>query len=342
MMDKKVIAIDGMGGDYAPVAVFEGIALGGFNDCHFLIYGDQKKLDACAQKLPSSVSFEIRHADMAVTSEMDISALRSARKSGLGLAIQAVRDGEAQAVISSGNTGLYFALAKIILKTMDGIDRPALATVLPGKKHDSICLDLGANADCKARNLMDFAVLGEALARCVFHKDDVSIGLLNIGSEDYKGNALVKESAKIFKQAFPNYIGFVEGDGICAGDADVIVTDGFTGNVALKSIEGAAKFMGSELKSALKSSWISMVGACLAKSGLAKLKKRMDPRLYNGAIFAGLNGVVVKSHGNSDGVGFCNAVNFTINTLKQNMNQQVRDQLEKIKHHYEFIEENNQ
>lgn len=334
---RKVIAVDGMGGDYAPSAVFEGLALEHFSDCHFIVYGDRNVMEPYVQKLPSWLSYEVRHADVAVTSDMDVSALRSAKNSGMGLAIQTVKSGEAQAVVSSGNTGMYFALAKILLKTMEGVERPALATVIPGKKGNTVCLDLGANADCSVRNLLDFAVLGEALAKCCFHKDEVSLSLLNIGSEDYKGNALVKETAKILKEAFPNYIGFSEGDDICNGTTDVIVTDGFTGNVALKSIEGTAKFIVSELRTALKSNVISLLGACLARSAILKLKEKMDPRLYNGAIFAGLNGVVVKSHGNSDAIGFHNALKFTVNTLNQRMTQRVREQLEKIKHHYDSV-----
>lgn len=337
MSERKIIAVDGMGGDNAPTAVFDGLALERFDDCHFVVYGDQGVMEPFAKKMPSWLSYELRHADYCVTSDMDITALRTAKNSGMGLAIKTVRDGEAQAVISSGNTGLYFALAKILIKTMEGIDRPALATVMPGRNHDSVCLDLGANAECSVRNLLDFAVLGEALARCCFHKDDVELALLNIGSEDYKGNTLVRETAKILSRAFPNYVGFVEGNDICDGSVDVVVTDGFTGNVALKSMEGAARFIGSELKKALKNNLLSMFGAYLAKSALHKLKKRMDPRQYNGAIFAGLNGVVVKSHGNSDAFGFRNAVKFTINTLDRNMNQRVKEQLEKIKHHYDSI-----
>lgn len=337
MLERKVVAVDGMGGDNAPVAVFEGLALNRFDNCHFIIYGDRNVMEPHAKKLPSWVSYELRHADLCVTSEMDISALRSAKNSGMGLAISAVKDKEADAVVSSGNTGLYFALAKILVRAMEGIERPALATVLPGKKSNSVCLDLGANAECSVRNLLDFAVLGEALARCCFHKEDVSLALLNIGSEAYKGNTLVKETSKILLEAFPNYFGFVEGNDICAGTVDVVVTDGFTGNVALKAIEGTAKFIGSELKQALKSNLLSMLGACLSKSALCKLKNKMDPRLHNGAIFAGLNGVVVKSHGNSDAVGFHNAVKFTVNALEQKMNQRVKEQLEKIGHHYDSI-----
>ena len=336
-MDQKVIAIDGMGGDNGPDAVFAALALEKFDGCHFLIFGDRNVLDSYRADIPTWVSYEIRHADTTVTSDMDVASLRTARKSGMAQAIEAVRDGEAQAVVSSGNTGLYFALAKIILHTIEGIDRPALATVLPGQVSNTVCLDLGANAECNVRNMLDFGVLGEALARCVFHKDNISVSLLNIGSEDYKGNTLVKESAKIFREAFTNYRGFVEGDGICKGECDVIVTDGFTGNVALKSIEGAAKIVAYELKKALMSSWVSKLGALLARNSMMELKKRVDPRLHNGAIFAGLNGIAVKSHGNSDGIGFHNALKFTINTLDQDLLQRIKIQLEKIQHHYNSI-----
>lgn len=335
MLKRKIIAIDCMGGDNAPSCVFEALSVVDFQDCHFIIFGDRNQTSKFS--LPSYVSHEFRHVDLNVTSDMDVSVLRTMTKSGMGQAIQAVKSGEAQAVVSSGNTGIYFALAKVFLNTMDGINRPALATVIPGKNGPTICLDLGANAECSVKNLFDFAVLGEALAHAVLQKANVSLALLNIGSEDYKGNALVKEASKYLRQAFPNYIGFCEGDSICNGSVDVIITDGFTGNVALKSIEGAAKFIVSEFKAALKSNFISMLGAVLAKSAIGRMKIRMDPRLHNGALFAGLNGIVVKSHGNSDKIGFANAIKFAMRMIDQNMLQQIRDQLEKLKPHYDAI-----
>ena len=333
-VDCKVIAIDGMGGDNAPESVFKGLARVKASDVHFIIFGDKNLLSKYENLLPKDFPYEIRHTSEVITADMEVmTALRTGKKSGMGLAVQAVKNKEAMAVVSSGNTGLYMALAKIILGTMDGIDRPAIASVLPAKNHPTVCLDLGANAECDEKNLVDFAILGEAVARSAFNKQDVKIALLNIGSEDAKGSRLVKKTAEILKTVCKSYVGFVEGDDICKGEVDVIVTDGFTGNVALKTIEGTAKFIASELKSSLMRSFFAKLGILFCLPALNKLKKRMDPRLYNGAIIVGLNGVVVKSHGNSDEIGFANAVEFTINLLKNNMFDKIREQLDQSELH---------
>ncbi|MDR2781121.1 MAG: phosphate acyltransferase PlsX [Holosporaceae bacterium] len=332
---KKIIAIDGMGGDNAPEAVFEGLSRFCASGFHFIVFGNDVVLKKYASSLPCGTSYEIRHTDIAVTAEMDVmSSLRLGKDSSMGLAIRAVRDGEASAVVSSGNTGLYMALAKIILKTIDGINRPAIASTIPGKKGKTVCLDLGANSECTVKNLVDFAIMGEALARSIFDKNEVRIALLNIGTENAKGSRLVKKTAEILKKLFENYVGFVEGNDLCKGNVDVIVTDGFTGNVALKTIEGTAKYIVSELKDVLSGSMLSKVGSLMAASSLRTLKNKLDPRLYNGAILLGLNGVVVKSHGNSDDVSFANAVKFTIDILKNNIFDRIQEQLEKSKIHY--------
>jgi glycerol-3-phosphate acyltransferase PlsX len=239
-----------------------------------------------------------------------------------------VQSGESLAVVSSGNTGLYMALAKIILKTVEGIDRPAIASVIPWKNGRTMCLDLGANVECNVKNMVDFAILGEALARSVFNKNDVKIALLNIGTESIKGNHLVKKTSEILKKIFDNYVGFVEGDDFGKGDVDVVVTDGFTGNVTLKTMEGTAKYIVSEMKEAFDGCLLSRLGALLATSALSKLKVKLDPRLHNGAILVGLNGVVVKSHGNSDDVGFANAVKFTMNILRTDMFDRIREHID--------------
>ncbi|MDR2107607.1 MAG: phosphate acyltransferase PlsX [Holosporaceae bacterium] len=342
MAVSEVIAVDGMGGDNAPAAVFGGLAKFAGTDLHFIVFGDEKILKKYVSLLPRGVSFEIRHTDAVVTSEMDVlSSLRSEKESCMGMAIGAVKSGEADAVISSGNTGLYMALAKIILKTVEGIDRPAIASIIPGKNGRTICLDLGANSECSVKNLVDFAITGEALARSVFGKKEVKLALLNIGTEESKGSRLVKKTSAILKKMFDNYVGFVEGNDFGKGDVDVIITDGFTGNVALKTIEGTAKYIGSELKDALSGSFLAGIGALLARSSLDSLKKKLDPRLYNGAILVGLNGVVVKSHGNSDEIGFSNAVGFTADILRNNIFDRIREQLEKSKIHCasEYCEE---
>ncbi|MBO6055812.1 MAG: phosphate acyltransferase PlsX [Alphaproteobacteria bacterium] len=333
---RQIIAIDGMGGDNAPEAVLKGVSQFKGTDSHFLIFGDSETLRKYEQDFLEGVSYEIRHADAVITSDMDVmSSLRTGKNTSMGMAIQAVQSGEASAVISAGNTGLYMALSKIILRTIEGIERPAIGTVIPGKKANTVCLDLGANAECSVKNMVNFAIMGEALARSVFEKEDVSVALLNIGSEECKGNKLVKQTSEILRKLFDNYIGFVEGDDINKGIVDVIVTDGFTGNVFLKTMEGTAKFIVSELKEALAGSFLSKIGALLALPSLSKLKKKLDPRLYNGAVLLGLNGVVVKSHGGTDDVGFANAVRFTTNVLKRNIFDRIRDQLEKSKLHYE-------
>lgn len=339
MSDRKVIAIDGMGGDHAPEAILKGLGQFSCSDVHFLIYGDSSVLAKYEKYLKNGVSYEFRHADSAITADMDVmSLLKVGKNSSMGLAVQAVKSGEAMAVVSAGNTGLYMALSKIILKTIDGVDRPAIASILPRRGGKTVCLDLGANAECSVRNLTDFAILGEALARVVFGKEDVSIALLNIGSENAKGNRLVKQTSEVLAKVFPNYVGFVEGNDITTGNVDVIVADGFTGNVFLKTIEGTAKYIASEMKDALTGSFLSKLGALLLLPALSKLKKKMDPRLYNGAILLGLNGVAVKSHGGTDAVGFANAVKFTLNVLNDNMFDRINEQLAKCKHHFEVEE----
>ena len=333
----RVIAIDGMGGDNAPEAVLKGLSQFKGSDFRFLIFGDSGILRKYENDFLEGVSYEIRHADAIITADMDVmSSLRTGRDSSMGMAIQAVKSGEASAVVSAGNTGLYMALSKVILKTIEGIDRPAIGTIIPGKKANTVCLDLGANAECSTKNLVDFAIMGEALARSVFEKENISVALLNIGSEECKGNKLVKQTSEILRKLFDNYVGFVEGDDINKGIVDVIVTDGFTGNVFLKTMEGTAKFIVSELKESLEGSFLSKIGALLALPSLSKLKKKLDPRLYNGAVLLGLNGVVVKSHGGTDDVGFANAVKFTMNVLRRNIFDRIRDQLEKSELHQEI------
>ena len=326
----RVIAIDGMGGDFAPASVMKGIARFQSSGHHFIIFGQADRLAEYQSLIPPSVSYEIRHADDVVTTEMGVlKAIRVGKSSSMGSAIQAVKSGEAAAVISSGNTGAYMALSKVMLKTIDGIDRPAITSILPGKDGRSVCLDLGANAECTVKNLVDFAILGEALAASAFNRNDISIGLMNIGSEEIKGSNLVKNTSEILRKLFDNYVGFVEGNDLCNGAVDVIIMDGFTGNVALKAVEGAAKYIVHALKEALASSVMSKAGAVLASGSLRDLRNKMDPRLHNGAVLAGLNGVVVKSHGNSDEIGFENAIKFTSHILNKNIFARIQERIDR-------------
>ena len=312
--DRLVIALDAMGGDRAPEVVIGGaeIARERFPNISFLMFGDQQRLEPLVQAYPKLTSVtEYRHTTQVVSGEDKPSvALRSARESSMRLAINSVRDGEASCVVSAGNTGALMAIAKFVLKMLPGIDRPAITTYYPTMRGESCMLDLGANVQCDADNLVQFAVMGEVFARTVLGIDKPTIGLLNVGVEALKGRDEVREAAAILNEtSLPiEFMGFVEGDDIPAGTVDVIVTDGFTGNVALKTAEGIVRLYAESLREAFRADFISKLGYLLAKRQIEKLRERIDPRQYNGAMLLGLNGIVVKSHGGTDALGFANAI----------------------------------
>ena len=325
-----------MGGDNAPDMVVEGVnmALRQESDLSFLLYGDETKLIPLLDRYPAvrAVS-EVRHTDDVVTNEEKPGqALRGRRQSSMRLAINAVGDGEAAGVISAGNTGALMAMAKFVLKTLPGIDRPAIATYFPTQRGESVMLDLGANVDCDADNLVQFAVMGEVFARNVLNLEQPSVGILNVGAEDLKGNDAVKKAAQWLQSSdLPiKFHGFVEGDDIGAGTVDVIVTDGFTGNIALKTAEGTAKLFGAFLKEALLSSLVSKMGAVLARPALERFKTRVDPRRYNGAMFLGLNGICVKSHGGTDALGFANAIGVAVEMIRDGLNESIKKDFERF------------
>jgi glycerol-3-phosphate acyltransferase PlsX len=247
------------------------------------------------------------------------SALRTGRNSSMRLAINAVQDGRALGVVSAGNTGALMAMAKFVMKTLPGIDRPAIATYFPTLRGESVMLDLGANVHCDAGNLVDFAVLGNAFARTILNIPEPTYGLLNVGSEDIKGHEALHEASAILKNAaLPGrFVGFIEGDDIGRGTVDVFVTDGFTGNIALKTAEGTAKLINELVRRTFRSSIVAGLGYLLARPALRKLRKRVDPRRYNGAVFLGLNGIAVKSHGGTDAYGFANAIGVAVDMVKQ-------------------------
>jgi glycerol-3-phosphate acyltransferase PlsX len=249
------------------------------------------------------------------------------------LAIDAVQEGEASCVVSAGNTGALMAIAKYVLKTLPGIDRPAIATFFPTLRGECCMLDLGANVQCDANNLVQFAVMGEVFARTVLGFEQPTIGLLNIGVEDLKGNEEVREAAAILRDSdLPiAFRGFVEGDDIGAGTVDVVVTDGFTGNVALKTAEGTINFYTKMLKQAFLSSLIARIGYFLARGAINNLRNKMDPRRYNGAMLLGLNGIVVKSHGGTDAVGFANAIGVAADMVVHGFQDKIRDDFERLK-----------
>lgn len=315
------IALDAMGGDRAPEMVIRGARIAGqrFPQARFLFFGDQRKLRPLIDRLPKLRKISaVHHTDQVVRADEKPSAtLRTGRGSSMRLAIDAVRDGLAAGVVSAGNTGALMAMAKFVLKTLPGIDRPAIASFFPTLRGESVMLDLGANVQCDANNLVQFAVMGEVFARTVLGVVNPTIGILNVGSEDLKGHEAVREASAILRATnLPGqFYGFVEGDDIAKGTVDVVVTDGFTGNIALKSIEGTAKLYAEFLRESFKSSPLARLGYLLARPALGTLRARTDPRRYNGAIFLGLNGVAVKSHGGTDSFGFANAIGVAVDLV---------------------------
>jgi len=304
-----------MGGDHGPSVVIPAaaIALIRHPEMRFILVGDAARIEPELAAHPAlAAKAEIIHTDVAVAMDAKPSqALRKGRwKSSMWLSLEAVRDGRADAAVSAGNTGALVAMAKFCLKTIHGVDRPAIAAIWPTIESECIVLDVGANVGADARQLVEFALMGAAMARALFGIDKPSVGLLNIGVEEVKGVDEIKKAAAVLKEApLPiRYHGFVEGDDIGRGAVDVVVTDGFTGNIALKTAEGTAKQIGEYLRAAMGRSFLARIGAVLAQGAFRALKEKMDPRQLNGGIFLGLNGIVVKSHGGTDATGFASAI----------------------------------
>jgi len=305
-----------MGGDVGASVVIPGaaISLTRHPDTEFLLYGDSAKIEAQLNQHPTlKAASRVIHTDVTISMDDKPSqALRRGRKtSSMWLAIDAVKRGEADAAVSAGNTGALMAMARFNLKMMEGIDRPAIAAVWPTLRGESIVLDIGASIGGDAKHLATLAVLGSAMARVLFDLERPSVGLLNIGTEEIKGVDAVREAAELLRALdLPHlaFIGFVEGDGIGKGAADVIVTEGFTGNIALKAAEGTARQMGEYLRSAMSRTWRSRIGYLFARDAFQALRDKMDPRKLNGGVFLGLTGIVIKSHGGTDAEGFASAV----------------------------------
>ncbi len=333
MPEQVCISLDAMGGDHAPEMVLAGaeIALKRLPHLKFLMFGDEAKLKPLLAKYPTleAVS-DIRHASQEVMMEDKPSvALRQRRDSSMRLAINAVKEGDAQGVVSAGNTGALMAMAKFVLKTVRGIDRPAIATYMPTQRGETVMLDLGANIECDEHNLVQFALMGEVFTRILFGLEKPSVGLLNVGIEELKGNESVKKAAAILRDIdLPiRFEGFVEGDDLAKGTVDVIVTDGFTGNVALKTAEGTARLLVHFLRETFKSSFFAKIGYLLARRSLQRFRDRMDPRRYNGAMLLGLNGIAVKSHGGTDALGFSNAIGVCHDLIVNNLNDSIKHEL---------------
>jgi len=311
------IALDAMGGDHGPGVVIPAasIALVRHPDMRFLLVGDTARIEPVLADHPAlAANAKIIHTDVAVAMDAKPSqALRKGRwRSSMWLALEAVKDGRADAAVSAGNTGALMAMAKFCLKTLEGVDRPAIAAIWPTVEAECIVLDVGANVGADARQLVEFALMGAAMARALFGLVTPSVGLLNIGVEEIKGLDQIREAASVLKEApLPiRYHGFVEGDDLGQGVVDVVVTDGYTGNIALKTAEGTAKQIGQYLRAAMGRSLLARLGAVLAQGAFRALKEKLDPRQLNGGISLGLNGIVVKSHGGTDATGFASAIDL--------------------------------
>ncbi|HET6469288.1 MAG TPA: phosphate acyltransferase PlsX [Geminicoccaceae bacterium] len=333
-MSVITIALDGMGGDAAPEIVVEGAAIARHTlpDVRFLLFGDEARIGPLllAARPELARALEFRHTAEFVASDARPSlALRQGRNSSMRLAIDAVKSGEAVAAVSAGNTGALMAMAKVVLKTLPGIDRPAIAAVLPTLTSPVVVLDLGANVDCDAQSLFQFAVMGEVFARIVLGIDKPRLGLLNVGTEELKGDDVVRSAAAMIRDSsLPiDFRGFVEGHDVTEASADVVVTDGFTGNVALKIAEGTAAMFTGALKRAFSSGWRAKLGYLIARPALRELRDTFEPRRYNGAMFLGLNGVVVKSHGGTDAVGFANAIHVAASLVRRGANTRIIEEV---------------
>lgn len=336
MSQRLTIALDAMGGDHAPDMVIAGadIARERHPGIRYLMFGDAARIEPLLARRPAlKAVVEVRHTADAVAGDAKPSvALRAGRQSSMRLAIDSVAEAQAACVVSAGNTGALMAMAKFVLKTLPGIDRPAIASFFPTLRGESVMLDLGANTECQPENLVQFAVMGGIFARTVLGLSEPSIGVLNIGSEEVKGNEVVRAAAaRLRDMPLPGrFHGFVEGNDITGGTVDVIVTDGFTGNVALKTAEGTAKLYTEFLRRSFQSSWTARLGYLLARGAFKRLKQRTDPRRYNGAMFLGLRGVCVKSHGGTDAVGFANAIGVAFNLATQGFNDRIKEEMQRL------------
>jgi glycerol-3-phosphate acyltransferase PlsX len=335
--DQIVIALDGMGGDSAPDMVVGGAARARrrTDSLKFLLFGDSQRLEPLVKRHSGLAgAVEIRHTDQIVKGDDKPSlALRGARESSMRKAIDAVKAEQAVAAVSAGNTGALMAMSKFVLKTIPGIDRPAIVRSVPTLRGQCCVLDLGANIQCSSEHLVQFAVMGEVFARTVLGVERPTIGLINIGIEEIKGHEEVREAAAMLRETpLPiTFKGFIEGNDIASGRVDVAVTDGFTGNVGLKIAEGTAKLMASFLRDAFRSSWRARLGYLLARPALAVMRERADPRYYDGAILGGLNGIVVKAHGGTDALGFSNAIAVAAEMAVNGFVPKIRGDFERLK-----------
>ena len=330
MADLIKIAVDAMGGDNSPKKIIDGIIHNHKNDKRnfFKIFGDKNKIISLIKGEIDSQNYEIIHTENFVLStDSPLEAAKKGKDTSMWLAIESVKKKEADIVISAGNTGALLVIAKLNLKMIQDIDKPALSALWPNKNGMSVVLDLGANIECSSKNLFDFSIMGASLYTSLYPDKKPNIGLLNIGSEELKGNETIKETFKILsnkKSENYDFAGYIEGNQIMDGKINVIISDGFTGNIALKTAEGTANFIVKELKNAMSGSLLGKISSLLNYNNLKKFKNRLDPRLYNGAIFLGLDSPVVKSHGGTDFIGFSNSLDVCNKIVKGNLIEKIK------------------
>ena len=333
MKDLIKIAVDAMGGDGSPKKIIDGLIYNhkSNKENFFQIFGNEKEIRKFLNDEISHDFFEIHHTENVVKStDSPLEAAKRGKTSSMWLAIESVKKKNSDIVISAGNTGALLVIAKLNLKMIENIDKPALSALWPNKKNMSVVLDLGANIECSSKNLVDFSIMGSSLYKSLYPNEMPKVALLNIGSEELKGNETIKETFQKLNEKKNNnfdFAGYIEGNQLMNGDVNVIVSDGFTGNVALKTAEGTANFITSELKKALSGSIMGKISSLLNISNLKKFKKRLDPRLYNGAIFIGLDAPVVKSHGGTDYLGFSNSLDVCNRIIKGNLIDKIKNNI---------------
>ena len=333
MTDLIKIAVDAMGGDGSPKKVIDGIIYNhkSNQENYFKIFGDKNQISKLINNKIDKGFYEIIHTENTVKStDSPLEAAKKGKDTSMWLSIESVKKKESDIVISAGNTGALLVISKLNLKMIENIDKPALSALWPNKKGMSVVLDLGANIECSSKNLVDFSIMGSALYKSLYPKENPNVALLNIGSEELKGNETIKETFQKLnekKSKNLNFSGYIEGNQLMDGDVNVIVSDGFTGNVALKTAEGTANFITNELKQALNGNLLGKISSLLNIANLRKFKKRLDPRLYNGAIFIGLDAPVVKSHGGTDYIGFSNSLDVCNKIIKGNLIDKINENI---------------
>jgi len=327
------IAVDAMGGEGSPKKVIDGIVhhSKNNNNVFYQIFGDEGQIINLIDDKLSQNSFEIIHTkDVVKGTDSPLEGAKRGKKTSMWLAIESVKNKNSDIVISAGNTGALLVISKLNLKMIESIDKPALAALWPNKKNMSVVLDLGANIDCSAKNLIDFSIMGSSLFKSLYPDSAANVALLNIGSEEIKGHEIIKETYQILNEKKNDdfvFKGYIEGNQLMNGDVNVIVADGFTGNVALKTAEGTANFIIEELKKTMTGSLLGKISSLLNISNLKKFKKRLDPRLYNGAIFIGLDSPVIKSHGGTDYIGFSNSLSVCTRIVSGNLIEKIRNNI---------------